>query len=166
MCGTLEKYFFKFYPTMKKKAYTSEGEWMRCVSAISVVIHNCLFIFCLAFVGFYPMIFNFVQACWSYSVYLTLREREMAFYLLLLVGQVVCDLSLIRRAEEGKIVGLQLGGFIGNMVACGILLWANGRAWYSFRNSGGLRGKSGMTEPLLVKDGTGADEESKQTTTQ
>ena len=86
MCNLLEKWFFKFYPTTKKVAETAEGDWIRRLCVISTIIHLGLFVFCLALVGFGAMIFNCCQIMMSYSVYLTLREREMALYILLLLG--------------------------------------------------------------------------------
>ena len=86
MCECLERMFFRFYPATKKPTETPEGEWMRCLSLISMIIHQCLFIFCLALVGAGPMVLNFLQACWVYSVYLTMREREMIVYMILLLG--------------------------------------------------------------------------------
>ena len=81
----MERWFFKFYPSNKKDYHTEEGKWMRCICLLSVLLHNGLFIFCLALVGAGPMILNFLQALWSYSVYLTLREREMAVYCFLVL---------------------------------------------------------------------------------
>ena len=86
MCECLERWFFKFYPSNKKLTKTPEGDWMRCICFLSVLLHNGLFIFCLALVGAGPMILNFLQAMWIYSVYLTLREREMIVYCLLVLG--------------------------------------------------------------------------------
>ena len=140
MCLTLEKYFFTFFPTIKKPSETPEGDWLRCTSLISVFIHNGLFVFCLALVGFYPMIFNLAQACVSYSVYLTLREREIAVYIFLLCGQIATDALIIKNAEDGELVGMQMGGYIGNIVACCLLMFSAARAWQKFRATGGLHG--------------------------
>ena len=144
MCDCLEKWFFRFYPSKKKETETPEGEWLRCVALISTILHEALFIFCLALVGFGPMIFNFLQGLWTYSIYLTLREREMAFYMILLIGQVVqCVLGLLGIGggdDTDKLGAFQMGGMIANTVACGILLVMNGRAWYQFHESGGLHG--------------------------
>ena len=95
MCDCCERWFFKFYPAVRKEAYTAEGFWMRKISLVSCIIHNLLFVFCLALVGAGPMILNFLQAMWTYSVFLTLREREMAVYLLLLAGQIGQCITMI-----------------------------------------------------------------------
>mgnify|MGYP001347143762 CR=1 FL=1 len=47
---------------------------------------------CLAIVGFVPMLLNIGNAAWAYSCYLTLRERELGVYFVILIGQVVYDI--------------------------------------------------------------------------
>ena len=59
---------------------------MRCLALISTIVHFGMLIFCLALVGLYPMLFNLAQCFFVYSVYLTVREKEMVVYLLLLLG--------------------------------------------------------------------------------
>ena len=140
MCGFLGRWFFRFYPSNPKKAETKEGEWMRFVSKISTVVHTILVALCLALIGFSPLIFNFLQAMWSYSVYLTLREREMALYIFLLLVQIGHCFAVIFTSEK-KQGTFQLAGFIANIVACCILTYLNARAWYEFRTTGGLHGK-------------------------
>ena len=100
MCECLERMFFKFYPSTRKEAFTAEGHWMRCIALISCILHNCLFVFCLALVGAGPMIMNFLQACWVYSVYLTMREREMVIYLILILAQVGQCLTMLFKDRE------------------------------------------------------------------
>ena len=88
MCEKIEKCFFWFYPSKKKEipADHDTAIWFRCLALISTVVHFGLLIFCLAFVGVYPMIFNLLQCFFVYSVYLTVRETEMVVYILLLIG--------------------------------------------------------------------------------
>ena len=88
MCEKLTQCFFFFYPSKKKEipVGNEEATWMRCIALISSFVHFGMLIFCLALVGVYPMLFNLAQCFFVYSVYLTLREREMAVYLLLLMG--------------------------------------------------------------------------------
>ena len=101
-------------------------------------------------VGAGPMILNFLQACWIYSVYLTMREREMVIYLILLLGQIAQCITML---FAGNVRAYQTGGLIGNATACGILLVLNGRALWKFHESGGLHGKSrDGAVPLLDKD--------------
>ena len=88
---------------------------------------------------------------WSYSVYLTLREREMALYIFLLLVQIGHCFAVIFLSEKQKGT-FQLAGFIINIVACSILIYLNGRSWYMFRTSGGLHGK-GIHQPLVVEKG-------------
>ena len=126
---------------------------MRTVSLISCILHNLLFIFCLALVGAGPMVFNFLQAAWIYSVFLTMRQREMVVYLLLVLGQIAQCLTMMLKDREVPLGAFQSGGLIGNCVACCLLLWFNGRAFYLFHESGGLRGRKGdITEPLIAPD--------------
>ena len=154
MCDTLEKWFFKLFPSQPKKPETPEGEWMRCMSFITCIVHNGMFVLCLALVGFGAMIFNFLQAVWIYSVYLTLREREMIVYLILLLGQIAqafCYLFI--SDEDTTLAAFQQGGIISCLVVCGILLVVNGRALYAFHEAGGLHGKA-VNKPLLQEDPT------------
>ena len=124
---------------------------MRTVSLISCILHNLLFIFCLALVGAGPMVFNFLQAAWIYSVFLTMRQREMVVYLLLVLGQIAQCLTMMLKDRDVPLGAFQSGGLIGNTVACGLLLFFNGRALWLFHESGGLRGRKGdLTEPLLT----------------
>ena len=39
MGATLERLFFKFYPTTKKETENPEGEWMRCMALVATVVH-------------------------------------------------------------------------------------------------------------------------------
>ena len=160
MCDKAEKLFFRLYPTMKKQAETEEGQWLRCCCAISTVVHFCLFVFCMALVGAPSMLLNLFQSAVIYSCYLTLRERELAVYIVLVCGQILQSIFYFVGGEEGESLGaFQTGGGIGNAVACGLLLFANGKAWYAFRMSGGLHGLD-VNKPLLEdKDDDGDDEE-------
>ena len=84
----MERGFFRFYPTKKKETTNPNGDWLRCVMCIATILHFGMGLFCMALVGFGAMILNILQCIWSYSVYLTLRQREMIFYILLLMGQL------------------------------------------------------------------------------
>ena len=55
--------------------------------AVACLLHFGLSITALAIIGFMPMIFNFLQCAWAYSCYLTLREREIWTYLVILFIQ-------------------------------------------------------------------------------
>ena len=59
---------------------------------IAWIAHLGLAIMALAMVGFWCMFINVLQQCVAYSGYLTLRERQVIFYLFLLLVQVVYDL--------------------------------------------------------------------------
>ena len=88
MGGACERTFFSLYPTIKKEAETEEGVWLRKTLFAASIVHSVLTMGCLAIVGFMPMLFNMLQACWSYSCYLTLREREVWVYMVILFLQL------------------------------------------------------------------------------
>ena len=60
---------------------------------------------------------------------------------------------MLMRDREQPLGAFQTGGLIGNAVACGIMLYLNGRALYLFHESGGLHGvKKGVAKPLLGEE--------------
>ena len=62
-------------------------------------------------------------------------------------------MTMLFRDREQPLGAFQTGGLIGNAVACGILLYLNGRALYLFHESGGLHGvKKGATKPLIAEE--------------
>ena len=71
---------------------------------------------------------------------------------------------MLFRDREQPLGAFQTGGLIGNMVACGILFYLNGRALYLFHEAGGLRGvKKGLKEPLIVAEDELAKEKKPET---
>ena len=58
------------------------------------------------------------------------------------------------KQNDPPLTGLQMGGYIGNCVACGLMIFNVGRAAYKFHMTGGIRcGEAkGLEEPLLVND--------------
>ena len=86
------------------------------------------------------MIFNFFQGVFAYSVYLTLRQREMVVYIILLLGQIAQCLTVIFKDKVQPLGAFQQGGYIGNTVACCILLYLSAKALWSFHSTGGLHG--------------------------
>ena len=88
-CGA--RVFFYLYPSKRKEIPegNDDGEYLRVMLLIAIILHSGLAFFCLAFVGFWPMLINVIQAAFAYSCYLTMREREVVFYLFLLIVQVV-----------------------------------------------------------------------------
>ena len=149
MCDFLQRFFYRLYPSSKKESTSNMtyANWLRCVCLIATITHFTLIIFCLAFCGFGPMAFNFFQAAFAYSCYLTLREREMIVYIILLVGQIIyCSMKLLNGGEDGEpAAATQTGGYIGNIVAAAILLYMSIRAEWLFNSTGGLRG-NGLTK--------------------
>ena len=87
-CGA--RVFFYLYPSKAKTIPEGNeaGEYLRIMLLIALALHAGLAFFCLAFVGFWPMLINVIQAAFAYSCYLTMREKEIIFYLFLLLVQV------------------------------------------------------------------------------
>ena len=169
-----ERCFFRLYPTKKKETINPNGHWLRCVMLIATFLHFGMALFCMALVGFAAMILNILQCVWSYSVYLTLREREMCFYILALLAQLVqCFFSLFK-GDETATGAFQTGGTIGNIVGCCVMLFMGGRALWKFHSTGGLHGSEpddDLEEPLLELnndesiDKAPADDDKKKKTT-
>lgn len=80
----MEKLFFTWYPASAKTPQTAQGRRVRKSMVLACVIHIILFLFSFAVVGFNSMLLNLIMAAWTYSITLTLRERQMVFYLLVL----------------------------------------------------------------------------------
>ena len=160
----LERAFFRLFPTTRKETTNPNGEWLRCINCIATLMHFGMALFCMALVGFPAMILNILQCIWSYSVYLTLREREMCLYLLALLAQIAQSLCFLFRGEEKPTGAFQTGGTIGNIVGCGVMLVVGGRALWLFHNTGGLHytqsERDKLHEPLLEDDDD--DEEEKK----
>jgi len=73
----------------------------------ATLAHGGLTVLGLALVGFICMIMNLVQCCFTYSCYLTLREREIWIYMFLLLAQVLLNtLDILGITDgEGKSIG-------------------------------------------------------------
>ena len=68
---------------------------------IATLLHFTLVLLSLALIGFKPMLFNLVQVIWVYSCYLTLREREVVVYLVVLAAQIVyCVTRILGIGED------------------------------------------------------------------
>ena len=101
---------------------------------------------CLAIVGFIPMLLNIANAAWAYSCYLTLRERELGVYFIILVVQVVDHVvTLFADKKHGNV---QVLGHLICLALIALTGFYVGRAWYHFRKTGGLRG-TGPRENLI-----------------
>ena len=143
MGATVSRAFFVLYPSQKKQAFTEEGHWLRKMCLVATFCHAGLTILGLALVGFQCMLLNLLECIWIYSCYLTLSEREVWVYMLLLFVTTllnILDLLGITDSEDGKESSFQqLGQFI--VLAVVILLgYFIGRASYLFRKSGGIHG--------------------------
>mmetsp|Transcript_8938 Transcript_8938/g.10980 ORF Transcript_8938/g.10980 Transcript_8938/m.10980 type:complete len:123 (+) Transcript_8938:114-482(+) len=112
----------------------------------ATLAHGGLTVLGLALVGFICMIMNLVQCCFTYSCYLTLREREIWIYMFLLLAQVLLNTLDILGITDGEGKNhlqesslQQLGQFIA-LAMCVLVGYFVGRASYLFRKSGGLYG--------------------------
>ena len=112
-----------------------------CLTA--TIIHFVLVLLSLALIGFKPMVFNLIQTMWSYSCYLTLRERECVVYLVILALQVTYCVTRIlglgEKSDDKKGTFQSLGNMI--ILGCCILLgYMVGKAYWDFHKRGGLKG--------------------------
>lgn len=102
------------------------------------------------------MFINLCQTMWAYSCYLTLREREIWVYVIILLIQVIyCTICLLGLNHDAttKESSMQTLGKLVCLCVCGILGYLIGKAYYDFRKSGGLHGLApGSAKPLLVED--------------
>ena len=159
----LERWFFRLFPTKRKETTNPHGDWLRCVMGIACFLHFGMALFCMALVGFPAMILNFIQSIWAYSVYLTLRQREMIVYILALLGQFANSFCFLFRGDEEPSGAFQTGGTIADIVFCGIMLVVGGRALWKFHDTGGLHyahpEKDDLTKPLINDDIGGADDD-------
>ena len=140
-CGS--SIFFKLYPSIKKSDKgIEEAAWLRKMCIVATFVHFSLSIMSLALVGFTPMIFNFLQTCWIYSCYLTLREREVMFYLfILLVQSAYCICRILGVGDDPS---SESGAFqsLGNIIIlCFLVLmgYLIGKAEWDFHKRGGLK---------------------------
>ena len=155
MGGTCERTFFSLYPTILKQPETEQGVWLRKTLLITCVVHFCLTLASLAIIGFWPMTLNLLQTCWSYSCYLTLREREVWFYLILLFIQAFyLVLHLLGFGDDtGDDSAFQTLGHLIAICCCGLVGWLVASAFYAFRKSGGLHGTLEQgANPILFED--------------
>ena len=132
------KIFTNMYPKKLKPALTPEGQWLRKCVGWAVVLHILFFTFCLAFVGFLPMITNLFLAAFSYSVFLTLRECQVIVYIVMLLGALCEFYSNLFYHEDMD--STQRMGLLAMMMAIAWMTWVAGNAYYWFRKSGGIKG--------------------------
>ena len=134
MCTWFSKLFFKIYPSKKKEARNHDAVWLRKMCLLAGFIHGSLALLAMALIGFWPMIFNLLQFFWSYSCYLTLRERAVFVYLLLLLVQIsycICRTLGIGEEDESRGTFQSLGNII---ILCFLVLlgYLMGKAVWDF----------------------------------
>ena len=131
--------FYKLWPHQQKQTETQEGDHLRCVLGFATIMHIFLFVGCLTLVGFGPMIYNLLQFAWAYSCYLTLREREIVVYFIMLAGFAILETTTIfDKKKEGN--WQQLGSMTVVILYC-LIGYIVGRTYYFFRITGGLHGR-------------------------
>ncbi len=146
-CGA--RLFFSLYPSKRKEIPEDnvDGHTLRVMLLIATIAHSLLAFFCLAFVGFWPMIINVIQAAWAYSCYLTMREREIVLYLFLLCVQIICQFfGLFSNESENDKGSIKFLGAMICICTCSIMGYLVGKEYYSFRMIGGLHM---LYKPLL-----------------
>ncbi len=126
---------------------TTDGRRVRKAVLFSLILHIILFFFSFAVVGFRPMVMNFLLACIAYSCYLTVREKEIVIYLVLLTIGSFDDMVSLKKDVLGN---LQVLGKIINLVTYCLLLYVVGKSYYAFRHAGGLHGRGQQSN--LIED--------------
>lgn len=119
---------------------------MRKMLFLGLILHCALVFLCLAMVGFEPMLINLIQACWIYSCFLTLRERQVILYFALLAIQAFYAIySTLRKQPEGyRLSSSQLLGRLICLSVVALIFYTLGRAYYAFRKTGGLHGTGAL----------------------
>ena len=141
--------FFRYYPQQKKKTETHEGEQFRFCLGLDTAVHVVLFFGSFAFVGFKSALINLALACWAYSCYLTMREKQAIFYVVLLVLAFAFSIVDLTRDLYGN---LQFVSKLVNLVLYGILGVYTCYRYRDFRKSGGLHGTVAMLNEKLLED--------------
>lgn len=151
MCNFAEKLFFQWYPSTAKTPRTAAGRRVKKAMILALVVHIILFFFSFAVVGFNSMLLNLIMSAWTYSITLTLRERQLVFYLLCLgIGTLEGIYSLL----WDSMGNLQILGKMVNVVIYIVISYFVIKNYYMFRQSGGLHGKAkDVTEKMLNSEG-------------
>ena len=125
-----KKAFNYLFPAVQKTCYTYQGRWLRYMLAMAVALHWVFFVFCLYFVGFWSTMFNLGLAFKAYSVYLTMRQKQLFCYFFLLVMAAGTELF----QELGtKVDSTQKIGLIINVVIYFLNIFFVGKAWWAFK---------------------------------
>ena len=166
MCTWFSRLFFKIYPSKKKEARNHDAVWLRKMCLLAGFIHGSLALLAMALIGFWPMIFNLLQFFWIYSCYLTLREREVVFYLVILLVQTsycVCRiLGVGEDSSEEKGTFQSLGNII---ILCFLVLlgYLIGKAEWDFHQRGDMKAVDSLVDPedqpVVVVDNAGDDKD-------
>ena len=137
-CRPCRRLFFYLYPSNGKPTPTPEGEWMRRVILFCLIGHIVFFIVSLCLIGFIPMMNEVMFICWSYAVYLCLREWEILLYMFALVMSIIYGVY-----NMVGLTSLSLLFYIINEIFFVFALYYTFRAYREFRYSGGIKGYQG-----------------------
>ena len=128
----------RLYPKEKRVVKTPQSQWLRKMALIGMCTHFSLFVLCLFFVGFFPMISNLIFALWCWSIYLCLIHRVIVYYIIFLKLDTLRKLFLGFGSEEQN--EEQKIGLIFNCMIWIALNWFLTGAYYQFFRSGGITG--------------------------
>ena len=81
--------FFCLYPSRQKQAETPEGLHLRSTLGWLTVFHVLGFLISLTIIGFLSMMCELFYSVWCYSCYLTLRERQIVFYMVTIAFGII-----------------------------------------------------------------------------
>jgi hypothetical protein len=126
----MESLFFNWYPADAKVPQTAQGRRVRKTMILMCTIHIILFFFSFAVVGFNSMLLNLIMAAWTYSIILTLREKQMVFYLLVLAIGITEGTMNLLFEELGN---LQILGKMINIVIYLAIGYFVAKNYYFFR---------------------------------
>ena len=102
MLDPVRKLFKSLYPAKAKSVESVEGRKIKKVFLMDLVLHILLFFFNFIIVGFNGMFMNVILCCIAYSCYLTVREKEMMVYFIVLLFEMSNEVYCIRKVALGN----------------------------------------------------------------
>ena len=127
------------YPSEMRQAETRQGDWLRTMMRIACACHCIFFVVGLALVGFFTMIMNLGLAALSYSAHLTLKEPIVILYFFCLLAGMSYNFNETLMGRVGTTSYMQMGVVANLALFCSILFFG-GKAYYYFREAGGIKG--------------------------
>ena len=102
------------------------------------MMHNLLFVFALAIIGFVPMIEQTVLACWAYSCHLTMSECQIIVYFFLFFVSIYINFKVEQRDLAPDLY--EMVGYFVLYIAYGFMLYFLGTSFWEYKSTGGLKG--------------------------